>query len=99
MTEHNPSAIRAIEKAMADDRRYAAQNPHRNYWVRRAHFGEWYLDFPSLSSADRRWFTAVNQICFGIRARVFFQQDKNFDTSLTERQAKWVFEFVSGSSK
>ena len=99
MQKPSASIEEAIEKAMAEDRRYAAQNPHRNYWVRRAHHGEWYFDFPSLISADGRWFTAVKQISFGIRVRVFFQQDKNFDTSLTERQAKWVFEFVSGAGK
>ncbi len=99
MQKPSASTMKATEKAVAEDRRYAAQNPHRNNWVRRAHDGEQGFDVPNLTLPDGRWFTAVRQISSGIRVRVFFQQDKNFDTSLNERQAKWVFDFVSGSIK
>ena len=97
MQKPSASIKKAIEKAMGEDRRYATQNPHRDYWVRRAYDGEQGFAVPSLSLPDGRWFTAVRQISSGIRIRVFFQQDKKFDTSLIERQAKWVFEFVSGA--
>ena len=99
MQKPSASIEKAIEKAMAEDRRYAAQNPHRNYWVRRAHHGEQGFDVPNLSLPDGRWYTAVWQISSGIRVRAFFVQEKNFDTSLTEPQAQWVFEFVSGAGK
>lgn len=95
---HNQSnaAHTALQQAMDEDRRYAAHHPNRNHWVRRAHIGEIPVEVPALSSPNGRWFTAVRQIGPGLRVRAFFEQDKHFDTDLTEAQAAWVFRHVSG---
>jgi hypothetical protein len=69
--------------------------PTRNHWVRRMHLGEMPIEAPVLSTPNGRWFTAVRQIGPGLRVRAFFEQDKHFDTDLTEAQAQWVFNHVS----
>ena len=96
MQKPSKTACRSLQKAMKEDSCYAARNPKRNHWVRRAHFGEIPVEVPALSSTTGRWFTAVRQIGPGLRVRAFFEQDKHFDTDLTEAQAAWVFRHVSG---
>ena len=98
MQKPSKTARRSLQKAMEEDTGYAARNPKRNHWVRRAHFGEIPADAPALSLPDGRWFTAVRQIVPGLRLRAFFEQDKHFNTDLTEAQARWVFRHVSGIS-
>jgi hypothetical protein len=96
MRSQSNAAQKALQRAMDEDRRYSRRHPTRNHWVRRMHLGEMPIEAPVLSTPDGRWFTAVRQIGPGLRVRAFFEQDKHFDTDLTEAQAQWVFNHVSG---
>lgn len=98
MQKLSKTAYKSLQKALKDDSGYAARNPKRKHWVRRAHFGEIPADAPTLSLPDGRWFTAVCQFGPGLRLRAFFEQDMHFDTDLPEAQARWVFGHVSGIS-
>ncbi len=98
MCSQSNATHQALQRAMDEDRRYAGRHPTRNHWVGRMHLGEMPIEAPVLSTPDGRWFTAVRQIERGVRVRAFFEQDKHFDTDLTEAQARWVFEHISGTS-